>query len=388
MSKQKGCIYITVVFLIFISAFFIVNLLTPDKRFSEMENRNLAQMPELSIDGILSGEFSQDFETYITDQFLGRDFLIQLKSTVEVMLGKQENSEVYYGKNQTLIENLKPIDETLLSENIDAINLLIAQFDLTQSQISQLKIPVYFALIPTSAAIWEERLPKGAPNYQQNEKIEEIYNKIECETVDIYGALETRATEELYYRTDHHWTSLGAYYGYVAFIEKTGEQAKDINSYQKEVVTEKFFGTMYSKVGAWWIEPDQIDSYVPQEVVLVTKVEGSQIIESQMYHTDFLAKKDKYSYFMGGNQPLSVVENLKNRGKENLLIIRDSYMDSQLPFLTEHYGQIHLVDLRFYKGDIVEYARENEIDVVLISYGLQNFARDRNLRFMSQYDDF
>jgi len=372
MVKKRQGFIISILFIIFIVSFFIMNILISSKRFSQMENRNLAQMPEFNLEDLLSGEFSEDFESYITDQFLGRDFFIKMKSTSEVLLGKQENGEIYLGDKQTLLEDISPIEERLLTENIDAINRLQ----------EQLKVPVYFALIPTSVSIWEERLPKGAPSLNQETLINEIYNQIKEETVDIYGRLSDHSEEEIYYRTDHHWTSLGAYYGYATFIEQIGEVPMEIHDFQKETVTKDFYGSLYSKVGAWWIEPDNIDVYVPEDTILITKTEGSKEVQSTMYHEKYLDKKDKYSYFMGGNQPLVKVENTELKEHPKLLIIRDSYMDSQLPFLTQHYSEIHLVDFRFYKGDIVEYAKVHEIDMMLISYGLENFVGDRNLKFI------
>ena len=156
MSK-KYCIFISALFCAFIGLFLVANAATPSREFSEMENRNLEQMPKLSVDSLLSGQFMKDFETYTTDQFVGRDLWIALKSSSERILGKQENNNVYFCDQDTLITRFDQPDATKVAENLNHVNTFVEQAG----------IPVTFSLIPTQACIWAGRLPDGAPNASQ-----------------------------------------------------------------------------------------------------------------------------------------------------------------------------------------------------------------------------
>ena len=203
MSK-KYCIFITTLFCAFIGLFLVANAASPDREFSEMENRNLEQMPTISAKSLLSGEFMKDFETYTTDQFVGRDAWIGLKSSMERSLGKKENNNVYFCDEDTLITRFDQPDATKVSENLNYVNNFVENVD----------IPVTFSLIPTQACIWADRLPAGAPNASQTDLLEQAKVAVPGATwADLYSSLWEHKDEDIFYRTDHHWTSLGAYYG-------------------------------------------------------------------------------------------------------------------------------------------------------------------------------
>ena len=378
MSK-KYCIFITTLFCAFIGLFLVANAASPDREFSEMENRNLEQMPTISAKSLLSGEFMKDFETYTTDQFVGRDAWIGLKSSMERALGKKENNNVYFCDEDTLITRFDQPDAAKVSENLNYVNNFVENVD----------IPVTFSLIPTQACIWADRLPAGAPNASQTDLLEQAKAAVPGATwADLYSSLWAHKDEDIFYRTDHHWTSLGAYYGYTALAEALGYTPVPLDAYTETVRSTEFYGTVFSSSGVRWVSPDTITTYVPDTGITVTSYTydstGKPVeVPRSLYDTSFLSVKDKYSMFLGGNQSLGVVKT-PNTDKPKLLIIRDSYADSLVPFLTPHFSEIHLVDLRYYKLSLSDYIQQNDIDQALVLYSVPNFVTDSNLFWITR----
>ena len=378
MSK-KYCIFITALFCAFIGVFLVANAVSPDRTFSEMENRNLEQMPTPSVDTLLSGEFMKDFETYTTDQFVARDSWIGLKSATERALGKRENNGVYFCDKDTLITRFDQPDSQKVTDNLTYVNNFVENVD----------IPVTFSLIPTQACIWADRLPAGAPNASQTDILDQAQAAVPGATwADLYTPLWEHKDEDIFYRTDHHWTSLGAYYGYTGLAEALGFTPVSLDSYTETVRSTEFYGTVFSSSGVRWVKPDTISTYVPDTGITVTEHsydnKGNPIeIPRSLYVESFLSVKDKYSMFLGGNQSLGVVKT-PNTDKPKLLITRDSYTDSVVPFLTPHYSEIHLIDLRYYKLSIQDYIEQNGIDQALVLYSVPNFVTDSNLLWIAR----
>ncbi len=365
-----------IIFLAFITAFLILLMVSPDKEFSEQENRYLQQRPVFTLARLFDGSFTEEFESYITDNFPLRDRWIGLKSRIEVLLGKTENNGVFICGDGTLIARFDKPDMKLVDENISAVQML--------SQNTDAK--VYFALIPTAAAVWDYKLPENAPGCDQKALIAYIYSKLDKDKlscVDIYSALYEHKDEYIYYRTDHHWTSLGAYYGYCAFAETLGYEAQALSDFDPVTMTDDFYGTVYSSSGVRWVKPDSIDIYVaPYDGVTVMNYPKSSAEKGEVYDYSYLDKKDKYAMFFGGNTPRLVISTGKEGGK--LLLLRDSYADSEVPFLFDSFSEIHMLDLRYYRSSVSDYIKENGIGTVLVSYGLSNFTTDTSV-FMMGY---
>ena len=376
---KKYCIFITTLFCAFIGLFLVANAAAPDREFSEMENRNLEQMPTLSVNTLLSGEFMKNFETYTTDQFVGRDAWIGLKSSTERALGKKENNNVYFCDQNTLITRFDQPDAAKVTENLNYVNTFVENVD----------IPVTFSLIPTQACIWADRLPEGAPNASQTALLEQAQAAVPGATwADLYTPLMAHKDENIFCRTDHHWTSLGAYYGYTALADALGYTPVPLDTYTETVRSTEFYGTVFSSSGVRWVNPDTITTYVPDTGITVTSYtydsSGNPVEEPRaLYDTSFLSVKDKYSMFLGGNQSLGVVKT-PNADKPKLLILRDSYTDSLVPFLTPHFSEIHLIDLRYYKLSLADYIQQNDIDQALVLYSVPNFVTDSNLFWMTR----
>jgi hypothetical protein len=355
-------------FTVFIGFFFAVNLLTPAKPFSPQENRYLAPAPKFSAEALFSGKYTSDFETYVTDQFFGRDGWISLKSFSERAIGKLENNNVFFCKDDTLIERFSSPDTELVNNNITAVNELSAGAG----------VPVYFALIPGAVKIWEDRLPANANNCDQQELIDDIYSRIDAINVDIYESLSNHSDEYIYYRTDHHWTSLGAYYGYLALGKGMGFEPRSYDSYDPVTVSDDFYGTVYSSSGVRWVAPDSIEMFVRDEGIEVINYNTGKAEAGELYDDSCLQKKDKYAFFLGGISPLIEIKTGRTDAPK-LLILRDSYSDCLIPFLTDHFSEICLIDLRYYKYSVSEYISKKGVDAVLVAYSVSNFCSDTSI---------
>ena len=376
--NKRYAVFITALFCAFIGFFLVAGLIAPDRTFSPLENRSLQQFPTLTLAKVKDGNFMREFETYVTDQFFGRDAWTAAKAVGERILGKQENNGVYLCKDDTLITRFDPPDEALVAKNLTYVEQF-AQKSAT---------PVYFSLIPGAVSIWADRLPAGAPNADQKAIIDRAHAAVPtARWYDTYTPLWDHRGEDIYYRTDHHWTSLGAYYGYTALAQALGFSPVPLSSYTKTTVSEDFYGTIYSSSGVRWVKPDVIDTYVPDTGITVTSYTydktGRPVEESRpLYDTSYLEVKDKYSMFLGGNQSLAVVRT-QNTGPK-IAIIRDSYADSLVPFLTAHCSEIHLIDLRYYKLSLSEYLTEHQIDAAVVLYSAANFTSDQNFLWLTR----
>ncbi len=363
----------TLLFLAFIGVFFLINLIWPDRTFSEQENRYLQAAPRFTLSSLFSGKFTSDFETYLTDQFAFRDGWIALKARTELASGKRDNNGIYLCAGETLIEPFTAPKQADMEFSLDAINALAESAG----------IPVTFALIPSASEVWRDKLPDGAPNDSQSAVIETAYSYVKARTADVLGALTAHADAPVYYRTDHHWTTEGAYYGYTAIANAMGLEPVPLTDYTETVVSRQFYGTAYSSSGFSWVKPDSISAYVPRDGIKVTNYPVGAPEEGSMYVETFLEAKDKYKYFYGGNTPLLTIET-QHRDAPTLLILRDSYMDAMSPFLTAHFSKIHIIDLRYFKTSLHAYIEENAIDSILVCYNVKNFSEDGNI-FLAQY---
>ncbi|MEG2290961.1 MAG: hypothetical protein RSC24_13385, partial [Clostridium sp.] len=164
--KKNPLIYI---FLIIIFSLSILDIIIPDKKFSELENRNLRGKVSLTIKSFLDGSFSKKYEEYVNDQFIGRDYWINLKSRSEYVLGKLENNNIIYGKDGYLFEKFTLLDENRLKVNTDAINTFI----------KSVNKKVSLMIVPNSYEIYNEKVPKGAPIVKQEEFINELYENVD-----------------------------------------------------------------------------------------------------------------------------------------------------------------------------------------------------------------
>lgn len=357
-----------VLFCAFLAGFGLLHILLPDRTFSPVENRTLDQLPEFSWSALTDGSYTAKLETYLEDQFPLRDGWMGLKNRYEYLLGKREFHGVYLCGDR-LIHKIE--DASRADQNIANLQKLTEKTD----------VPVYIGLIPTAAEVYKDQLPAGSENFDQGAYLEKVRESVpDAVWVDMAEWMSGASGVSLFYRTDHHWTSAGAWHGYAALMEAMGEPAEPLGT--PETVSDAFYGTLYSTSGVHWLEPDTIERYVSGEGVAVENVEKGET--HGLYVDSFLGEKDKYASFLGGNAPLYIVRNPEAVSNEKLLVVRDSYSDSMAPFLSQYFAEIHLVDLRYYRTSVAEYAQENGMDRIFVCYSVENFVKDLDAVFMGR----
>lgn len=351
-----------------------VNLCWPKRAFSENENRYLQEFPSFSADDILSGQFTKEFESYASDQFIGRDGWITLKTVSELALFKKDNGRVYFGEDGTLFDATETIDEKQLDKNTRAV---VRYIQALRETAPDLKASVL--LVPTASAIEADKLPAFAPVPDQRAALNRVMNEIggTASVLDPFDLLAAHRGDSLYYKTDHHWTTDGAYLVYTAWAEQNGLQPTPYGAFSVETVSDTFRGTLYSKANLLTIRPDVIHAYRYRKPVTVTADYGGGTVTDSLYFDEYLTRKDQYSYFLGENQPLVEIHTGTQNGR-TLLLVQDSYAHCFLPFLTAHYENILVADPRYNpNADYTAYAREKNVTDLLVLYNLPNFAVDK-----------
>lgn len=377
-----------IIIIVFIGFFVLISgtsLIIKDREFSPNENRYLAETPELSWDNILSGKFQDGLEDYLRDQVCFRDGWITVKTGIQKACGDTDIGGAYVGKDGYDFEKITPedVDEKQVDRNIKAVE----DYFMTASETID-KQKLSFLLVPTSGLVMQEKLPKNARLFDQAKYIDQVQKAMkDYNFVDVRDTLIDHNDEYIYYKTDHHWTSAGACLAYDVWSERTGGEAETEDGLVKNVVSDKFRGSLYSKIldadSAYdeiWTYGLQKDDAFGSKDCTVTIDEKQQL--DSIYDDEMLQKKDKYAYFLSGNYGQVHIQNQKAASKakgKNILIIKDSFANSFVPFVTQDYENIYMVDLRYYNGDMKSYLQEHNITDVLVLYNISNFISDRNL---------
>lgn len=352
----------------------------PVKSFSENENRFLAQMPVFSKETLLDGTYTKEYETFITDQFPLRDAWITLKTMSERAMLKQESNGVYFGRDGYLIEThaRSEVNEEQLKTNTER---LLTFLERTVEQLGKEHVSVI--LVPTANTILTNKLPPFASGFDQIGYIQKLQSKLKKNhmdeiLVDVTSALYNHNEEEIFYRTDHHWTALGAYYAYEEWIQSRKLEPIKLNSYNPIEVTSKFYGTIYSKVNTK-VKPDSIVIYEPkEEKKYQVNYNMGEWVADTLYDEKQLEGKDKYAIFLGGNNAVVSIKSENKNGKK-LLIIKDSYAHCFTPFVVDHYEETQMIDLRYFNMLVSDYIDKEGFDDVLFLYNIPNFIKDRNM---------
>lgn len=359
-------------FILFILIMFVINIFKGEKEFSEEENRNLSKKPEFTFNGFINGDYTEKFESYISDQLPGRRLFVNAKFKIDMLLGKSEVNGVFIGKENQLMEDFHESSNEQTDDKVLAIN----EFKKLHENAN-----VSFMLIPTSAEILKEKLPRNAPVDSELEFINYIQGILNSNIkfISPYNAFYENRDQYLYYRTDHHWTTKGAYIAYVEFCKTAGIEPKNEEEFNIQLVANDFYGSLTSKIGQRSGEGDNINVYIPKEnSEIAVNYVSEQRRSSSLYNSASLDEKDKYQVFTSGNHSHINIKSLGDP-KKKLLLIKDSYANSFLPFLTAHYGEIDVIDLRYYMDDVNKLMEEKGITDVLFLYNVNTFNSDNSI---------
>lgn len=360
----------------FVSALFATAgafVVLPKGPFSELENRYLQRAPELTWAGLKSKQYTEDAEKYVTDHFPLRDDWVGLKSAMEQLRWQQENNGIYKGKDGYLFEKFEEPDYAKVTSYAEAIRAFARQHP---------EADMTFLLAPTSVGLYPERLPWKAHAYPQSQVNDYVGGELagSLTFLDGFDALRPHASEALYYKTDHHWTTLGAYYAYAAYAEQMGWKALGKADFDLATVSDSFLGSYHTRSQFTGLTADSIQAWVPKVPVqseMYIADTGETV--SGLYDESFLGKKDQYGYFMGGVHALATIKSGLDANAadlDKLLVIKDSYAHSFLPFLAQHVSEIHVIDMRYFNGSIGDYMAANGIKDVLMLFNTSTYVEN------------
>jgi len=341
--------------------FTVADLVKADRLFSETENRILAQRPKWSLESALSGSYEEEYEAYATDQFVSRDTWVMLKTRMDILLRKKLIKGVYLGEDGYLIEQHLPEDytETMVNKRLGQLRELTEQYPRTMVM-----------LVPTADNILTDKLPDYAVSYDQSALLAQVKEEIgEEHVIDVFPVLEEHREEQIYYRTDHHWTTLGAYYGYQRWTQAMDYPPRSFDPQDLETVSDSFLGTLHSRINLP-MEADQIQIFPRTNSRRVKVVYDFTKETSSYYEPSYLETKNQYGYFLDDNHAFIEIDTAYVAKDRELFLIKDSYANSLIPILAPHYEKIYVLDPRYYNGSLFplmeQYVTSDRVDVLVV----------------------
>ncbi len=391
MHKKIGIIIFALI-LIALPVITVVTLPDEETPFSENENRYLSAFPELSLKTVKDESFMTGFEDWFSDRFYGRETWISAMNNSETLLGKTEISTVYTKDDQMMQILSEYADigseytEEKIETNIDIINNFAEKYS---------DIPVYFMLCPTSVGIYgEDLLPNAVLNVcvDEEEMINSCYRALSSGVteINVYDALYNAKDSYIYYRTDHHWSSLGAYTAYAAAGDILSYTPYALSDFDVETASTEFQGTLFSKTLDQSVTKDEIDFYTLADGGVTSTLTSSNGITETAYDsiffTEYLSVKDKYSAYTGENAAIVTIKSTHSGetsteadADKSILIIKDSYANTMIQFLVNNYDTITMIDMRYTNMSLSDLVNVEDYDQVLFLYNCITFADDADL---------
>jgi len=368
-KKYRGSFdrHLGLLFAAVLAVFLIINIILPDKAMSFTENRPLAQFPRVSPASLSLGTYADDFETYLSDQFAGRDGWRNAVSFIRWVGGNRKEQGVYSAPGGQLLAELIAPAEGVLEANTAFINSAAA------------KVPggnVLVCLVPDAGAVMPNRYPPFSVNADQAALFAQVKDGLDEGVVwiDAASAMKDSGVKKLYYKTDHHWTTAGAKTVYEAFCGMLHTEPASFTAY---TVSRTFNGSLSALSGFCMLERETIEIYVPEEeesVVLTYTDEQKK--KATLYDRSKLDTSDQYAVFLGGNS--SVIDiSTTAKSERSILVVKDSFANCFIPFLTQHYSRIIVVDPRYYYGDVNGIFTKYAADDVLFLYSGNTFFEAR-----------
>ncbi|MBO5461538.1 MAG: hypothetical protein J5983_07075 [Ruminococcus sp.] len=372
-KKRKKESTLGLVFACCILLFMLLNIFVPNKEMSEQENRMLAQRPKITLEGLVSGNYMTRYEEYLKDQFAGRDLLSQLQVSLKRICGSKLENGVLIGKDDQLMEEIVTPDQETLNENLDAIQLFASEND---------DLNMYMILVPDAANILSDDLPSLATVADQNRLMAQVKRELgdSLQWIDATAELNQHTEEDIYYKTDRHWTSLGAFYVFSAATETMGISEKAPSSFVAYPVSTTFNGILAAKSGARLDVTEDIYIYTQKEAAtdVVVNYVDEQRKTTSLYDSSKLETRDQYDVFLGGDTSVIDIKTVSD-SKRRLLLVKDSFANSFVQFLTPYFREIVVVDPRYYSGSIEDIMDTYRISDVLFLYGGNTFFQDNNI---------
>ena len=360
--------------------FSLVNLVFPKRDQLELENRKAAQLPAFSVSALLDGSWQSGFARWMQDQFALRDVWVNTQRAAdEIVFQKVEEGGILLGKDHWMFTKLFTVDDATqkqLAKNVQAVS------DFAAAHPGK----VTFLLAPSASVIYPEELPTSAPMADENAMLDDIFTTVgqNASVLDLRPTFTADKNEYLYFKTDHHWTPDGAYRAYQQFCTLKNLTPFDCNVYTKITVPD-FYGTHYSATRRWNAQADSFSYYDLPNQMTVYKVNGEADYEpvktEGLMNLAKLDTRDKYGAFLDGNNGYSVIE---GNGTGSILVVKDSYANSFIPYLTANYAKIGVVDFRGLAYGLDSTIEKEGYDQILILYNFQTFISDNKVIYLDR----
>lgn len=355
--------------MLLLGGFGLLSLFSPEQAYSENENRYLDEYPSFSLGNCLTRSFQNDFSNAFSDQFAGRDTWMKVSTQMKKLEGFRDISDVYLGKDGYYFAKTT---QDKINQKQYLKNLRYAEYlgEVCGEGASLL-------LAPSPAEILSDKLPEGAP-YYDGDAMAKMADTVMKQTkyIDVRSTMKEYAKQnQVYFRTDHHWTALGAYAAYSTYCVENKMEQHTYGYFDVKRISDSFLGSMYSKILDPEVTKDDLyaAANTPQAEV---ECDGEK--RQGVYDVEQLMKKDKYAYFFGGNYGEVRIKSHVSSEKK-MLVVKDSFANSFVPYLMEDYGEIAMIDLRYYKQSVQKLLQKEKFDNILILYEMSNFAQDTNL---------
>ena len=357
-----------VVFVVLLFGLAILTALLPDQDYSATEKRSLAKFPAFTFSSLADGSFMDGIEDWAADQFPLRDKLMQAKAEISIQLGAIRSQDVYRCDDGSLMEAFSMPAASALTAQADAVTDFAGRYP---------DADIYFCLVPTAISVLEEKLPGAALTDDQNLYIDQMADAIgnSCTIVDLREIFAANKNEtELYYHTDHHWTTDAAYLAWQGLYPVMNLESS--LTYTPGIVCNSFAGSLLSASGFSAEQYDSISIYMPDENPLYTVTYDSEKrMTASVYCPEYLDGDDPYQIFFGGNYPKLTIRTAVDTDRK-LLIFKDSYANCLIPFLIPDFAQITVIDARYYYDDLdMEMLSAGYTDVLFL-YNANTLAED------------
>lgn len=374
-KKNKIKAWTTIaIFCVLMGVFSLATFIVPKKEFSETENRYLAEFPDWAAESILGGEFEAGFEDYLTDHFVGRDGWVDMKTTIERLMLKTESKDIYFAKDGYFIEKHSDIFTTDTAKRNIAY---LSQFENKYKEQFGDRLSVM--IVPNAVDILRDKLPPLATPYDEELYLWQIKSTLVGNSYfDATSVLQQHKDEELYYKTDHHWKTLAAFYVYQAWAQEQGFSVPDISDFDVTTASDSFQGTIQSKLGIQ-TKGDKIELFLPKsDIAYTVQIGSSGETKNSLYDDSVLDTKDKYAIYFGGNFA-NVNITTENKNGRKALVIKDSYANCFVPFMLGEFEEIDMLDLRYTNQRLSQLIELGGYTDVLVLHNAAGFAEDISL---------
>ena len=381
MKKAQLCMIL--VFVLLLAAGAVSVFIHEQRDYSELENRTLQQKPAFSYKKVLKGTYQKQYEAYLSDQFPGRDSWVDMAVSMEAVMGKKDINGVYLGRDGYLLEKstAEETEKEQVEENINILSSFLNDMekDYGKEHVSCLMVPSKDQAIP-------DRLPAFAQTEDRQWVVDTLKQKVTTpdHVFDLKQTMEAHQNEYIYYRTDHHWTTLGAFYAYQAWMQKMGAKAQPLEAYRRETVYRDFYGTTYNKVHVK-VPADEVEVFHSkgEDSVQVNMDEGEKKAETLYFPEKAEEGFNRYDLFLSGNTFQIEITTGAHTGK-TLLLVKDSFANCFVPFLTQDYDRIILIDYRYGKTAVGTLRSRYDVTDVMVLFNVDKFMKHTKLAKLAE----